>query len=40
VISAANTISEPLCPQHRQRQAASKWPLSRPGKTMSKLGGQ
>ena len=26
-----NTINEPLCAQHRQRQAASKLPLGRPG---------
>jgi len=38
MVSEVNTISEPLCPRHRQRQAASKWPLSRPGKTSSKLG--
>ncbi|UCD82536.1 MAG: 4Fe-4S dicluster domain-containing protein [Desulfobacterales bacterium] len=31
--------AEALCPQHRQRQAASKWPLSRPGRTQSTLGG-
>jgi hypothetical protein len=29
--------SDTLCPKHRQRQAASKRPLSRSGKTRSKL---
>ena len=38
VVSEMNTISEPLCPQHRQRQAASKLPLGKPGNTKSKLG--
>ena len=38
VVGEVTTNSEPLCPQHRQRQAASKWPLSRPGRTRSKSG--
>ncbi len=33
-----NLIDEALCPQHRQRQAASQWPLARPGKSKSNLG--
>jgi ferredoxin len=38
VVGEVNPNSEPLCPQHRQRQAASKWPLSRPHKSMSNSG--
>jgi ferredoxin hydrogenase large subunit len=38
VLSEVNTSSEPLCAQHRQRQAASKWPLSRPDKGKPELG--
>jgi hypothetical protein len=38
VVSEVNTNSEPLCPQHQQRQAASRLPLLRPRKSMSKLG--
>ena len=37
VVCEADTSSETLCPQHRQRQAALKRPLSRSGKTPSKL---
>ncbi len=33
-----DSTREALCPQHRQRQAASRWPLLRPGKTMLSLG--
>jgi len=33
-----NSTAETLCPQHRQRQAASKFPLVKPGKTRSKSG--
>jgi NAD-dependent dihydropyrimidine dehydrogenase PreA subunit len=38
--SKLNPIGEALCPQHRQRQAASRWPLVAPGKTKSKMGGK
>jgi ferredoxin hydrogenase large subunit len=37
VAGKLNSTGEALCPQHRQRQAASKWPLVGPGKTQSKL---
>ncbi len=37
VVGPVNTIDKPLCSHHRQRQAASKWPLSRPGRTASEL---
>jgi len=40
LLSAMNPESEALCPQHRQRQAASKWPLTRPGKAQPKVGGK
>ena len=33
--SKLNSTCEALCPQHRQRQAAAKWPLVGPGKTRS-----
>ena len=33
-----NPTAEALCAQHRQRQAASKWPILRPGRTRSTLG--
>lgn len=33
LVSELNSIGETLCPQHRQRQAASKLPLAGPGKT-------
>jgi ferredoxin len=38
VESQLNSTVETLCPQHRQRQAASRWPLLRPGGIKSKLG--
>jgi ferredoxin hydrogenase large subunit len=36
--SKLNSSSEALCPQHRQRQAASKRTLARPGQAKSKMG--
>ena len=36
--SELNVECEALCPQHRQRQAAARWPLSRPGKTQPEMG--
>ena len=36
---AVNPDSEPLCPQHRQRQAAARWPLWKPGVDRMKAGG-
>ena len=36
-VSEVDTSSDTLCPQHRQRQAALKRPLSKSGKTPSKL---
>ena len=38
VVGAMNMADEPLCPKHRQRRAASKWPLVRPGKTRINVG--
>ena len=35
--SELDSTGETLCPQHRQRQAASKLPAAGPGKTKSKL---
>jgi ferredoxin len=35
-----NLTGEALCPQHRQRQAASKWLIAGPGKVRSKSGGK
>ncbi len=40
LVSEVNTGSDPLCPQHRQRQAASKRPLAILGKTASNLEGK
>jgi ferredoxin hydrogenase large subunit len=36
--SYLNATDEALCPQHQQRQAASKRPLARPGRSISKSG--
>ena len=36
--SAMSPEAEALCPQHRQRLAASRWPLSPPTETNLKLG--
>ena len=38
VFAEMNIADAPLCPQHRQRLAASKWPLSRPGKIRINVG--
>ncbi len=37
--SKLSSTTEALCPQHQQRQAASKLPLVAPNKTRSKYGG-
>ena len=36
--SRLNSAVETLCPKHRQRQAASRQPLNKPGRVRSKLG--
>ena len=38
VFGTGNTTDEPLCPLHRQRQAASRWPLVQPQKAKSPVG--
>lgn len=37
VVDAVNPNSETLCPQHRQRQAAARWPLPGPGRGRAKV---